>query len=49
MEDKRFKKAFDDPRFRSIKKSQKKLEVDERFTGMFTEARFKVQLIMKTF
>ncbi|RWS24721.1 ESF1-like protein [Leptotrombidium deliense] len=41
--DERFTAVVSDPRFRSLKKSEKKVKVDKRFHGMFREERFKTK------
>lgn len=39
-EDERFKHLASDPRFRTLRKKQKKVEIDERFQSMFTDEKF---------
>lgn len=42
-QDERFKHLVSDPRFRGIPKTQRKVKIDKRFQGMFTEDKFKVK------
>ena len=41
--DDRFSHVMTDPRFRTLRKSDKKVRVDKRFQKMFTEKRFKLK------
>lgn len=44
--DARFSQVLTDPRFRTLKRSERKVKVDSRFKGMFTEKRFKTKYVM---
>ena len=46
MDDERFKQVLTDPRFKTMKQSDKKVKIDNRFKGMFTEKRFTVKHTM---
>lgn len=41
--DERFKAVLMDPRFKSMKKTERKVKIDSRFSGMFNESRFKLK------
>lgn len=41
--DKRFSKIGDDPKFRRIPKSDRKVKIDKRFQSIFNDKRFKVK------
>ena len=41
--DDRFSHVMSDPRFRTLRKTDKKVKVDKRFDKMFTEKRFKLK------
>ena len=43
LKDKRFAHIGKDPRFRSVPTKTKKITVDNRFSGMFKDKRFKLQ------
>ncbi|CAH0560192.1 unnamed protein product [Brassicogethes aeneus] len=43
MEDKRFAHIANDPKFRRIPKNEKKVKIDKRFQGMFSDSKFKVK------
>ena len=42
LEDKRFSSAKSDPRFKRVPRKVRKLEIDDRFGGMFHEDRFQL-------
>ena len=42
LEDKRFSSAKSDPRFKRVPRKVRKIEIDERFKGMFHEERFEL-------
>lgn len=46
IDDDRFKHIATDPRFRGVPKSQRKVKIDKRFTGMFDDKRFKLKYVM---
>ncbi|CAN8002512.1 unnamed protein product [Ixodes hexagonus] len=46
IDDDRFKHIATDPRFRGVPKSQRKVKIDDRFTGMFDDKRFKLKYVM---
>lgn len=46
ISDERFVQVLTDPRFKTLKKSGKKVKIDERFKGMFSEKRFTVKHTM---
>uniref|UniRef100_A0A1A9WCM7 Uncharacterized protein n=1 Tax=Glossina brevipalpis TaxID=37001 RepID=A0A1A9WCM7_9MUSC len=43
LEDERFQHLVSDPRFKILTKDQRKVKIDERFQGMFTNSKFKVK------
>ncbi|KAI2804776.1 hypothetical protein RDWZM_008073 [Blomia tropicalis] len=45
-QDERFAKVFSDPRFRTLRKTDKTLKIDNRFKSMFTEDKFKLKYSM---
>ncbi|XP_075557757.1 ESF1 homolog [Dermacentor variabilis] len=46
IEDERFKHIATDPRFRGVPRSQRKVKIDNRFTAMFDDKRFKLKYVM---
>ena len=42
LEDKRFSSAKTDPRFKRVPRQVRRLEIDDRFKGMFDEERFQL-------
>lgn len=46
IEDDRFKHIATDPRFRGVPRSQRKVKIDNRFTAMFDDKRFKLKYVM---
>ncbi|KAH7950170.1 hypothetical protein HPB49_020487 [Dermacentor silvarum] len=46
IEDERFKHIVTDPRFRGVPRSQRKVTIDNRFTAMFDDKRFKLKYVM---
>uniref|UniRef100_A0A1E1XB26 Putative nucleolar pre-rrna processing protein n=1 Tax=Amblyomma aureolatum TaxID=187763 RepID=A0A1E1XB26_9ACAR len=46
IEDERFKHIATDPRFRGVPRSQRKVKIDNRFSAMFDDKRFKLKYVM---
>lgn len=47
IKDERFKKILSDPRFRTLAKKERKIQLDDRFKAMFTNPEFQVPVPLK--